>query len=249
MLRYLVLYLEGGIYTDTDTTLLKSPTAWGRDAQLWRDGAGWLEPAEIDRIAEGENAEDVLGPPSVIVGIEADVGNRADWNDWWPRPVSVASIFNSRSCQIQVVQWTMASAPGHPINLGALLRILHSTCDAILWARKHGKDIMWLTDNGRFEESQKKQEVDVLAEPRAGGPLGVMAWTGPGVWTDAVLSYLRVKYGVMWTDLRNLDAPLRVGDVVILPGRLNGLRPVKWLMISDWIFAWSWPVRRPTVSS
>lgn len=33
-------------------------------------------------------------------------------------------------------------------------------------------------------------------------------------------SYLRVKYGVLWTDLRNLDAPLRVGDVVILPGKL-----------------------------
>jgi hypothetical protein len=24
----------------------------------------------------------------VIVGIEADVGERDDWNEWWPRPVS-----------------------------------------------------------------------------------------------------------------------------------------------------------------
>jgi hypothetical protein len=24
----------------------------------------------------------------VVVGIEADVGERDDWNEWWPRPVS-----------------------------------------------------------------------------------------------------------------------------------------------------------------
>jgi len=88
MLRYLLLYLEGGIYTDTDTTLLQSPRAWGQGVKLWRDGAGWIEPEDTARIAAGEKTEDVLGPPSVIVGVEADVGDRVDWNDWWPRPVS-----------------------------------------------------------------------------------------------------------------------------------------------------------------
>lgn len=24
----------------------------------------------------------------MVVGIEADVGERDDWNEWWPRPVS-----------------------------------------------------------------------------------------------------------------------------------------------------------------
>jgi len=88
MLRYLLLYLEGGIYSDTDTTLLKPPGRWGDGPRLWRDGAGWLEPGQLDRLAAGENINDIIGPPSIIVGIEADVGSREDWNDWWPRPVS-----------------------------------------------------------------------------------------------------------------------------------------------------------------
>jgi hypothetical protein len=32
-------------------------------------------------------------------------------------------------------------------------------------------------------------------------------------------SYLNVRYGLIWTDLKNLQVPLRVGDVVILPGK------------------------------
>lgn len=87
MLRYLLLLVEGGIYTDTDTRLRKPPSRWGRGATLWAGGKG-LTKDEQNRIAVGEKWEDVLGPPSVVVGVEADVGEREDWNDWWPRPVS-----------------------------------------------------------------------------------------------------------------------------------------------------------------
>lgn len=44
-----------------------------------------------------------------------------------------------------------------------------------------------------------------------------MDHTGPGVWTDAVLSYLLVRYGVSWQDLRGLSKPLRIGEVLVLP--------------------------------
>lgn len=30
----------------------------------------------------------LLGRARVVVGIEADVGEREDWAEWWPRPVS-----------------------------------------------------------------------------------------------------------------------------------------------------------------
>lgn len=30
--------------------------------------------------------------------------------------------------------------------------------------------------------------------------------------------YLNVRFGMVWTDLKDLQVPLRVGDVVILPG-------------------------------
>jgi alpha 1,6-mannosyltransferase len=91
MLRYTLLYLVGGVYTDTDTSLLKAITDWGEDPDLYRQGRGWLFPE--DRV--GEPTEDELDElkrglkrPSVIVGVESDVGDREDWHDWWSRPVS-----------------------------------------------------------------------------------------------------------------------------------------------------------------
>ena len=87
-LRYILLLLEGGIYSDTDTAPLKGPSSWGQGSKLWRDGDGWLGDEQKDLIQRGRSVEDVLGKPSVIVGVEADVGTREDWFDWWPRPVS-----------------------------------------------------------------------------------------------------------------------------------------------------------------
>lgn len=87
-LRYLLLLLRGGIYSDTDTVLLKSPSHWGQNARLWNDGEGWLAEDQKKRLEEGAQINEVLGRPSVIVGLEADVGDREDWYDWWPRPVS-----------------------------------------------------------------------------------------------------------------------------------------------------------------
>ena len=59
--RYLILLARGGIYTDIDTTALKSTTDW--------------LPAEVSRSTIG-----------LIVGIEADP-NRADWRDWYSRRI------------------------------------------------------------------------------------------------------------------------------------------------------------------
>jgi alpha 1,6-mannosyltransferase len=85
-----MLLVEGGIYSDTDTRLLQPPSKWGQGATLWADGKG-LSKQEKARIAAGEEWEEVLGPPSIIVGVEADVGKREDWHDWWARPVSSLS--------------------------------------------------------------------------------------------------------------------------------------------------------------
>ncbi|WWC92083.1 uncharacterized protein L201_007037 [Kwoniella dendrophila CBS 6074] len=210
-LRYLLILLEGGIYSDTDTTLLKSPSEWGKNPKLFHDGIGWLSDSQSERIKKNnEDVDDVLGKPSIIVGLEADVGDREDWFDWWPRP-------------IQIVQWTITAAPFHPIALNALLRIHHATAKAVEWSHSVNHSIKVLKDQGRYEDAKALSKVDVLNEPKNGGPVGVMAWTGPGIWTDAVLSYLRVKYGLVWTDLKDLREPLRVGDVVVLP--VTGFSP------------------------
>ncbi|KAL7422723.1 hypothetical protein Q5752_002015 [Cryptotrichosporon argae] len=209
-LRYLLLLVEGGIYSDTDTTLLKPPSRWGSGARLYNNGQGWLTPTQLARLEGGEALDDVIGAPSVVVGLEADVGTRADWFDWWPRP-------------IQIAQWTMALAPAHPIAMGAVLRVLHSTADAADWAAARWAEIKALRADGRYDDADRLEAVTVMHEPKEGGPVGVMAWTGPGVWTDAVLTYLRTKYGVQWTELRGIREPLRIGDVVVLP--VTGFSP------------------------
>lgn len=38
--------------------------------------------------------------------------------------------------------------------------------------------------------------------------------------------YLNVRFGMVWTDLKGLSAPLRVGDVVILPGQYPPFHPL-----------------------
>ena len=61
LFRYLVLLARGGIYTDIDTTALKSATEW--------------LPENIPRSSVG-----------LVVGIEADP-DREDWKDWFARRI------------------------------------------------------------------------------------------------------------------------------------------------------------------
>lgn len=89
--------------------------------------------------------------------------------------------------KIQIVQWTIASAPSHPILQSAILRILHSTSKAIDWSHTHQTKIDSLKQKGKTSEAKELEKISVLDEPRDGGPVGVMDWTGPGLFTDAVL--------------------------------------------------------------
>ncbi|KAL8280405.1 hypothetical protein RQP46_007053 [Phenoliferia psychrophenolica] len=91
--RYLVLAVEGGVYADSDVHCLRPISTWG-------DDPSW----------DGNRPSDYR-PPSLIVGIEADVGNRHDWHSWWPRP-------------LQFSQWTIASARGHPVLIDTLRRVV-----------------------------------------------------------------------------------------------------------------------------
>lgn len=59
--RYLILLARGGIYTDIDTTAIRSTTDW--------------IPAEVPRSTFG-----------LVIGIEADP-DREDWKDWYSRRI------------------------------------------------------------------------------------------------------------------------------------------------------------------
>ncbi|KAG9013704.1 membrane-bound alpha-1,6- mannosyltransferase Initiation-specific [Tulasnella sp. JGI-2019a] len=208
MLRYLLLLVHGGVYTDTDTSCLKSISEWGGNAKLWKDGDGWLAPSRKDQTLE--SVKQSLGPPSVIVGVEADVGNRPDWQDWYARP-------------LQIVQWTLASAPTHPIMLDALSRIVRTSEAFPAWKTQRAANITQLRAQGQNAAADKLAKILPWAEPTVGGHCSVMQWTGPGVLTDSVFRYLRARCNFTWPDLQNLKAPLRVCDVVILP--VTGFSP------------------------
>lgn len=74
--------------------------------------------------------------------------------------------------------------------LSALLRITHSTAHAVDWAKQHRQNVESLVDLDDLEEARRQVKVSHLDEPKNGGPVGVMGWTGPGVFTDAVLRFV-----------------------------------------------------------
>jgi len=115
-LRYVVLCFEGGIYSDTDTRLLKSFDHWG---------------------ANPEERSASPGPASLIVGIEADVGDREDWHQWWPRP-------------LQICQWTIASAPFQPALIDTLRRVYERNLDVEKWKKSQG-----LSDQAASEKNTR----------------------------------------------------------------------------------------------
>ena len=45
----------------------------------------------------------------------------------------------------------------------------------------------------------------------------VLSLTGPGLFTDAVFWYLDSEFGISMKDLKGLDEPRTIGDVLILP--------------------------------
>ena len=100
------------------------------------------------------------------------------------------------------MQWTIASAPSHPIILSAILRILHSTAQAVDWTHNHASHLRQYEDQGKAgSEAYKELEgVNVLDEPSMGGAVGVMDWTGPGLFTDAVMRRVFCRHLVVQSE-------------------------------------------------
>lgn len=73
--RYIILYVNGGIYTDIDTICR-------RPINTWTDGDDTIK---------------------LILGVEVDMDKYSDW-----KSMEYARNF-------QILQWTIASAPNHPI--------------------------------------------------------------------------------------------------------------------------------------
>jgi len=187
LFRYIVLYHHGGIYTDTDTTPTLPVTSWLSPPPNAVDD---LTPPSI-LLAESLLHAQALqshgcslpdsylppneSPPQLIVALESDVTT-------WKSATEVG---------LQLVQYTFAAAPGHPVFLDIIQRVLNVS----------------LTVRTRFEAGDFGWTDDafVLGE-----------WSTPGLWTEAVYRYLVARWGF---DIRMLDmtrGPVRVGDVLTL---------------------------------
>ena len=152
------------------------------------------------------------------------VAQACEWMAESARPIyDINADSADPALQLQIVQWTLGSAPHHPIFLDTLLGITRSTAAAYEWERDQHTSHQPPPAVAANPVVEKPSPPTLTSEPSEGGPVGIMEWTGPGVWTDSVLRYLRIKYGVRWTDLRRLAKPLRVGEVVILP--VTGFSP------------------------
>lgn len=213
--RYLVVFLEGGFYSDTDTDCLKPVNQWGNiDAITW-DLGGQVDPDIARR------------PPQVVVGIEVDVPDVTGWETFWPRP-------------IQIVQWTMSGAPGHPIYLDSIRRVVESMRSIGSWERQRKEKANYLFSRLTLDDSTLKERLDHFKDQEIwdqlrelltvdpfdkenGGPMSLIEATGPGAFSDAVFSYLKARYGIHWSQLHNIQTATRIGEVAILP--ITGFAP------------------------
>lgn len=213
--RYLVIFLEGGYYSDTDTDCLKPIDVWGTvDAVTWDLG---------DQVSK----ELAYAPPQVVVGVEVDVPDVTGWETFWPRP-------------IQIVQWTMSGAPGHPIYLDSIRRVVESMNVVKDWdierKAKAAELLGRLTDKDATLKDRKKHLEDqelwsqlrnlLTVDPfdkERGGRMSLIEATGPGAFSDAVFSYLQARYGIHWSQLHNIQTATRIGEVAILP--ITGFAP------------------------
>lgn len=153
LLRYLLLDVEGGVYSDTDTVALKPIDDW--------------VPLNLKNKVR------------LIVGVEFDRRDGGAWADipHW----------------LQLAQWTVAAAPGHPVFSKMVNRVLQSVT-----------------------ELSKKQGLPV--KDLKPGSFDVMTSTGPAAWTDVVFEQLQEHDSSLKTtkDLSFMTEPRLYGDILVL---------------------------------
>ena len=148
-------------------------------------------------------------------GIYSDIDTTAlkSATDWLPSDIPRASVgliigieadpdredwqkwFSRR---IQFCQWTIQAKPGHPVLRDVVATIVEQTLE--------------LKKTGGLKDAEKLQK-------------GIIEFTGPAVWTDAIFKYLNNKKyfnlqegsNITWEAFTGLEAAKKVGDIVVLP--------------------------------
>jgi hypothetical protein len=169
-------------YGDVDTEPLRPPASWIGPSDL----APWSDPVT------GSNYSSA-GPVKAILGIEADCPPETDayWRMGYSYPV-------------QLTQWALASAPGHPV----LSRYMDNLSTRLQEVADHNTGDL--------------RSATAIKELRSMGPLVL---TGPVAVTVSARSWLEERAGLRWNALTGLKDDGRskvVDDVMILP--ITGFR-------------------------
>lgn len=252
LLRYLLLLQDGGTWSDMDTVPLMHRTNWTKDAvplsSILPDdalfGRAKLEPAER---AQGDAASSARAEPvRAVIGIENDPNENHDPRNFFER---WRLLPLRRHRPLQFVQWTLHFAPNHPIILDVLRRILQASQVYRAYQIEQQRDAHsdgwgWSEKGTNSKKTQAKDAEEYITHPWDGTSmewkwqaghwrwgwdiLSVEEWTGPAVYTDAVVSYLYATAGVRPEDLSMLKQPVQIRDVVIVPSlgfNPTGARP------------------------
>ncbi|KAK4686229.1 hypothetical protein P7C73_g3907, partial [Tremellales sp. Uapishka_1] len=222
--RYMIMLVEGGIYTDSDTAPIIHADDWGYPytdltppllshlSRLLSVSTSFAFPkshpsstfsiflhADVYEQAKVDDGSE-LGKPSLIISIESDAIDFG-WLDWRERKMARA---------VQMTQWTFMARPGHPVFLDALGRTLRKS-----------------------EEFERREKEEGFI------PESALEWTGPGVFSDCVYRYLLVRYGVRPEELVGTKSPVRIGDVLILPpGSYSSVSPFEEAEQRPWAASW-----------
>ena len=126
---------------------------------------------------------DMRNSTKVVISIEYDRGNDAEraWGEYY---------------DLQFCQWTLMSAPGHPL--------LKAAVDDVV---KRLEKLKVHSGLKSFADIQLTDE-------------GVLKTTGPAMWTQLVMKAISTQEGreVGWRELSGLKEPRKFGDILILPG-------------------------------
>ncbi|KIN05237.1 glycosyltransferase family 32 protein [Oidiodendron maius Zn] len=183
--RMVALNTYGGIYADVDTTPLRTPRTWLDETDI----LPWSDPQTGAQYSSNTSSH----PIQLILGIEGD--NPPDTNTYWRMGYNFP---------VQLTQWALASAPGHPI-INRFLTTFAKRMQQL--AKPYNGNLTLAASAGAFNQD----------------PLSL---TGPEAITVATMGWLEENSGLRWNALTGLEDGGRskaIGDTMILP--ITGISP------------------------
>ncbi|KAK1927377.1 hypothetical protein DB88DRAFT_477812 [Papiliotrema laurentii] len=223
ILRYLLMLLRGGMYTDSDTAILSDPDLWGTHAidhtprglaALQRamqhfdpdtlstrtiaqktDELGSLDPHERLNKESGFPVQSLLqGDPAAPLG---------------PASPTSLGIHNPSISLVLSIEYD-AHHPRQDPRVGYTRDL-----QFVQWTFMAKPFHPVFLDVLEFATTRLMRHRDDASQ--AMSDTEILDSTGPGAFTDAIFRYLLVQYGVTPQDLLNMEDGAVIGDVLILP--------------------------------